>query len=549
MATKFRFNNNVAELPGSYSQFISGVTNPALSLSFGNVLLIDTGEGASYGAGSGIVSDLAAPADAIYEAGTLAEFRNAVGGGILWDIAQALFQPNGAGGGNGISKLFYARAATTEAAQVTIDLTAGTNGGTAVVQAKNEGTVGNGVEGVTDVLTQGYATTFGIGVDDPAKFIVKFWRGTFRGDDANGIPWDGIEIAGALPQLIATSPEFEFIQELHTWMETDPIFGASFKLASKTVVLTGAPDAADVIALAGNTLFATGTTVYDTARVDEVLDQVQNLDYSVVLVDGYGATAQSTDNGKILAHISDGDTFGDKSMVVGGGVDANAFADGVSNSSIETAQYYDNDRVIVCHGGPIKNTTAVADGFIPRTSFHKAARVCGRMAGLEPQIPLTFKTLRVDGEIHKLSLKEQKAGLKNGVLMTISDGSQFRIVQGVTSIQNNDYLINPNGSTHSIQLRRMIAQVNRELVVNATQQLLKNPEGTNRNTLTASDIKTFTEGYLKGRTATATTDNMIISFRNVVVTIDNDAYKVTYDVIFNTEITKLFFTGTVFLNF
>ena len=511
-------------------------------------MLIDTGEGAGYGAGGGIVGTLANGANSIYQADTLADFRKAVAGGIIWDIAQSLFQPNGAGGGNGISKLFYARAATTVAAEVTLDYTSGIAGGTAIVQVKNEGLVGNGVE-VTSKLTQGYAVTLGVGVDDPSLFIVKFWRGTFKGNDANGIPWDEISAAETNVELIVASPEFDNIADLHAWMETDSVFGSSFKLKTKTVIGDGVIVTGDVTANAGNTLFAIGTETYDTARVDEILDQVQNLDYSLVLVDGYEATAQSVDNGKILAHLAASDTFGDKMMVVGGGVDVDEFADGTSNSSIETAQYYNNDRVIVCHGGPSKNSNLIADGKLPRTSLHKAASICGRLAGLEPQIPITYKTIRIDGEIHNLSLKEQKQGLKYGVLMTQADGSSFSIIQGVNSIQDNLFLINPNGSTHSIQLRRMMAQINRELVVNATQKLLKNPDGTNRNTLSPSDLKTFTEGYLKGKTATATTDNLIISFRNVVVTIDNDAYKVTYDVIFNTEITKLFFTGTVFLNF
>jgi len=145
-------------------------------------------------------------------------------------------------------------------------------------------------------------------------------------------------------------------------------------------------------------------------------------------------------------------------------------------------------------------------------------------------------------------LKEQKQGLKSGVLMTIADGAVFRIVQSVTSIQNNSFLLNEDGTTHSVQLRRMIAQLNKEIVVNATNQLLKNPDGTNRNTLTPSDVKTFVEGLLKGRTATATQDNIVLTFRSVNVVLDNDAYKVSYAVVLNTEITKLFFTGTVFLN-
>lgn len=665
MATSFTFNNQVVKLPGSYSQFVSGVTNPPLSLSFGNVLLVDTGSGEGYGAGAGINGTLASGADAIYQSDTLAEFRGAIGGGILWDIAEKLFQPNGPGGGNGVSRLFYARAATTVAAEAEITFDAGANGGTAVIQAKNEGTVGNGVEGnqtlsttvaspyevtavgaaastheleVTDpeegaiaigsfvvvggetlaevataladsvnggtseytavatgaeiavtarnprgqeeatdfdgiataynvggtatgtggafagaqdgtVLSRGYSITVTAGEDDPTMFIVKFWRGNYKGVDANGFVWDDIQELATLPSLIATSPEFDNIADFHAWMETNTKFGSSFKLKSKTVVGTGALVAGDLAANAENNLFSGGTTVYATTDVDTVLTHVQSLDYSIALADKYEDQAQHADNGKILAHIADGETFGDKLMVIGGGADANKFAAGVTNSSIATAQYYNTDRVIVCHGGPIKLTPLVAEGWITRPSLHKAAVVCGRLAGLEPQIPITFKTLRIDGERHKLSVKEQKQGLKYGVLMTKPDGSFFRCIQGVNTIQDNDFLINPNATTHSIQLRRMVAQVNKELVVNATEQLLKNPDGTNRNTLSASDVKTFTQSYLKGRTVTATIDNMIISSRNVNVVLDNDAYKVTYDVIFNTEITKLFFTGTVFLNF
>lgn len=667
MATSFTFNNQVVELPGSYSQFVSGVTNPPLSLSFGNVLLIDSGEGVDYGSGAGIMGTLASGADAIYQADNLSDFRKAVGGGIIWDIAEKLFQPNGPGGGNGVSTLFYARAATTVAAEATLAYTAGANGGTAVIQARNEGTVGNGAEGdqtlsstsgtmfkvtavgsaadthtinITDpkdgvvavaayvvpgtplsltltrdaivdlinagtsgytavssstdsfivtsrqpedledatdfdgittayvvtgtatgtagvfagavdgtLLTRGYSVTLSAGIDDSSLFFIQIWRGGYKGKDVNGYVWDEVDEANTTAQLVATSPEFNDIADLHTWMETDLMFGSSFVLKSKTVVGTGVIVTADLTANAGNNLFNGGTTVYDTTRVDEVLNQVQALDYALVLADGYEDNAQSTDNGKILAHIAEGDTFGDKIMVVGGGADITKFPLGTANSSIATAISYNNDRVIVCHGGPIKLTPLVAAGHIPRTSLHKAAVVCGRLAGLQPQVPITFKTLKIDGERHQLSLKEQKQGLKYGVLMSIKDGSFFRCLQGVNTIQSNDFLINPDGSTHSIQLRRMMAQVNKELVVNATEQLLKNPDGSNRNTITASDLKTFTEAYLRSRTATVTQDDMIISFRNVNVTLDNDAYKVTYDIIFNTEITKIFFTGTVFLNF
>ena len=666
MATKFTFGNEVVKLPGSYSRFTSGVTNPPLALSYGNVLLIDTGIGAGYGAGAGIAGELADGADAVYAVDNLADFRNAVGGGILWDIAANLFQPNGAGGGEGASTIFYLRAATTVPAQATITFTGGgANGGVITLKAKNEGDVGNGIlgdetlssttatpfevtaagaatdthtltvddpkngvvtiasytvlggESVGDIatllaatvtagatgykaiasgaevivsarasegdevasdfdgitttydvtgtatgttgafaggvdgssLTLGYGIQMSKGVDDTSAFVVQLYRGTFKGVDANGYVWDEIDEVNSRAVLVSTSPEFTNISELIKFMNTNTTFGSVFKLASSTVSGDGSVDAADLAANANWNLFYGGTAVYDTTLVDTALEHIQASDYSLVLADGYEDNSESVNNGKILAHIAEAETFGDKMMIIGGGADSNSFAKGTTNSSIDTAAYYNNDRVVVCHGGTIKTTTAVADGFINQTSLHKAASICGRIAGLAPQIPVTFKTINIDGERHKLSTKEQRQGLDAGVLMTKADGSFFRCVQGVSTIQENDYLINSDATTHSIQLRRMIAQVNKEIVVNATNQLLKKPDGTNRNTLKASDVKNFVQTYLKGRTATATNDDMIISSRNVVVTLDNDAYKCTYDVIFNTEVTKLFFTGKVFLNF
>lgn len=667
MATKFNFNNSVAALPGSYSMFKASVNNPALALPYGNVLVIDTGSNAGFGAGAGISGTLASGSDSIYSTSNLAEFRSSISGGKLWDAAEKLFQPNGPGGGNGVSTLLYARAATTVAAEATITYAGGgANGGTAVIQYKNEGVAGNGVQGdqtlsattgtkfevtavgatgdthtinVTDptngstdlavytvpavplsindtaaaiaqdindgssgytatasgaeitvtsrlpealedasdfdgittaynvtgsatgtagvfaggvdgtVITRGVGITMALGTVDTTKYTLSFWRGTYRGADENGFDYDGIAEANTTPDLIAKSPEFNDIAELHTWMETNVDFGGQFKLKSKTVLGDGSVDAADLSANAGYNLFSGGTEVYSTSKLDEVLDAVAGLNFSLILADKYEDEAQHADNGKLLAHVYDSDTFGYKIVVVGGGRKSDKFKSGVVNSSIDTAEYYNNDRLIVVHGGVKKNNALSSEGFIEKTSLYKAAGVVGRLAGLEPQIPITFKEIAFDGDLHVLNRKEQVQALDGGVLATIPATGRLEVLQGVNSLQDNRYLLNPNGTSHSIQLKRIVAQLNTEIVVNATNLLLKKPDGTNRNTLNAADVKSFVEGYLRSRTASATLDNLIIEFKNVVVTIDGDAYKCTYDVVLNTEITKLFFTGTVSLGF
>lgn len=665
MATKFNFNNSVASLPGTYSRFVASVNNAPLANSFGNVLLIDTGSGAGFGAGAGISGTLASGTNALYAAKTLKEFRDAVGGGILWDIAEKLFQPNGAGVDPGVSSLIYARAATTVAPEATITYTGGgSNGGTAVIQFKHEGAAGNGVEGnqtlsntsaskytvtavgaaasthaisVTDPLlgattigsyvvvggettsivatalaaaitagssgytatasaatiivtsrnpkgleeatdfnamvtsyvvtgtatgtagvfaggvdgtklTRGAGITMSVGTVDPTKFQIKLWRGTYKGADANGFHYDGIAEASTTANLLATSPEFDNIATLHSWMESDLQFGSSFKLKTKTVSGTGAVTSADNVANAGFNLFSGGTTVYNTSKLDDVLTAAAGLNYSWILSDQYEDNAKSADNAKLAAHIVDQDTFGFKMIVIGGGRKGDKFAPGVTNGSVDIAKYYDNDRVVIAHGGPFKNDNSSASGFKELTSLHKAAAVTGRLSGLQPQVPLTFKSVQFDGDLHVLNNREQNIALDNGVLVTIPDSGRLEVLQGINSLQDNQFLLNPDATSHSIQLKRIVSQLNTEIVINS-KRLLKNPNGTNRNTLSTEDVTSFVETYLRSRTASPLADNLILEYRNVITEVDQDAYKTTYDVVLNTEVTKLFFTGTIYLGF
>lgn len=135
--------------------------------------------------------------------------------------------------------------------------------------------------------------------------------------------------------------------------------------------------------------------------------------------------------------------------------------------------------------------------------------------------------------------------MDEGVLVTVydSDRSEFTVLQGVNTLQNNAYQLNPDGTSFSIQIRRIAAQLNQELIYNAKNQLLNDPLGVNRNTLSEKDLVEWTKSYLGRKLATDTQDNLIFSFQNVTVTRDQDAYFVTYEFEPNSEINKLFFTG------
>ena len=160
MATKFEFGGKMITQPGTYAKTESGITNPPLDLSFGNMIVIDTGSGAGFGGGSGIAGTLKKNKDAIYVFDNIRDFRSFVKGGLWWLLAKPLFRPNKVGT-PGISKIYYVKATTTVPAEIapTVPLAGGgANGGTFDIQVRDEGLVGNGAE-ISAKLTRGFAMT------------------------------------------------------------------------------------------------------------------------------------------------------------------------------------------------------------------------------------------------------------------------------------------------------------------------------------------------------------------------------------------------------
>jgi len=163
-------------------------------------------------------------------------------------------------------------------------------------------TMAGGVAG--NKLTRGMSVTMHTGVADTNKFILKFWRGSFTGNDSEGHPYGGVVEASTEPDLIAQSPEFSNVGEILIWAKEDYDLNNNIQLDPTSVANgTGVVDAADLTATPGNRMFAGGTQTYNTARVDDILDAATKLDYTFVLSLDAGADAKSADNGKILAHL------------------------------------------------------------------------------------------------------------------------------------------------------------------------------------------------------------------------------------------------------
>lgn len=544
MATTFYFGGRKVKRPGVYSRIVSGRQNPPLTLDYGTLLIIDSldNDGLTNNGirgGAGVAGEYASGKDAIYGPFTnIQDFREFVGYGWWYKAAEFLFNPNGAN--LGVSQIYIIKPATTTAATMTFIATGGgTAGGTFKFDTRDEGVAANGSV-VSTKLRLGYAYTIETGVIDNAKWIFKVWRGEYKGAYSDSIAYDEVSssVTDENPTLLVQSPEFNNIQELIDWANTDPLFGSYFILDPTSAKIgTGTINQADVTAVAGFKAATGGTATY--SKMDDALEAVRELPYNWVMNTVADPTAvhSDTDILKIKTHILTTAKY-DKFLIVGGSNDT-------LTESITSANSLNSDRVTLVHGGIYKVSQATASGYRLWTSFYHACMVLGRICGLAPQIPVTAKALDIDRLQTNLTVTEQERTLDEGILTTVfdSDRGEFVVLQGINTLQNNAYQLNPDGTTFSIQIRRIAAQLNQELIVNAKNQLLNDPLGVNRNTLSEKDLQEWIKSYLGRKLATDTQDNLIISFRNVTVTRDQDAYFATYEFEPNSEINKLFITG------
>lgn len=536
MATKFKFGTRTVGLPGAYSRIVSGRKNPPLDLDYGRLLIF--AEAGQIRGGSGISGTNASGRDCIYEVNDTQEMQEFVGEGFWWKAAEALFKPNGFD--NGVSKVYIVKPFATTAAELTLDLETGDTGGKIVFQTIDEGTLVNGVkENINSVsyLTAGYSYTVTAGEEDAAKWMLKFWLSTYRGAPTDGIPYDEISKETAVPRLLLKSVEFDNMNTLVDWAATSKELSNFFTVKSTNIKSTGAVIALEIGAVTGWQLAAGGTETEASANFNSALDAVADLNYNVIMYKSGEGLEVDTDTLKIKTHILDVAKY-DKFLVLGG-------SDDDKTESKSSAIVLNSDRVILVHGAIKKRSQLANSGYRTWSSGMNACYVVGRMLGLEPQVPITFKAINIDGVVSKLNEKERQDMLDHGVI-TVNfdeDRSLFIIEQDVNTLQNNTYTLNADGTSHVIQLRRIAAQLNKELVYNAKLDLLSNPNGVNRNTLSPKVLQDWTKGYLARKIAKPDADNLILSFQEVTVTRQEDAYYVTYKFEPNSEIRIIFFTG------
>lgn len=555
MATSVYFNGKLRTLPGAYSTITSGDSTASRSLDYGTVLIIDTGVyGAGFGGGAGVNGEGAQGLDAIYEFDDLTTFRNFVKGGMYWKCAEALWKPDPSNADAvGISKLLFVRACTTKAAKMTFTATGGgSNGGTFVIRTIDEGLNANGVteeiDGVT-YLKNGYAFTTEAGVDSPEAVVLKLWQGTFTGlykDPVTGVElsYNELTVEQSDANLLCESPECTTMAELIYWAQTDENFGARFVLDDATAVKgTGEMNASDVTD--GYQLAAGGTETYTpNTDLESVLSQIADVDYNIVMTDQIGANALSAANKAIIAHRNLDAKF-DKFVFIGA-YDSRANYE----ASLAYAKQANNAYVCIVHGGIGTASDMVASKIRWWGAFYNLCQVVGRTAGKPPYVPITNKTIGGDKLQMIPNEKEMEKAVKAGLIIVSNNPylKRFVILQGVTTLQDNTLLFNKKGQSFSLQFMRCLAQLNKECVVNAEIDLLADENGVNINTLSKGALETWTINFLQTRVATENQDNLISKFQNVVASRENDYYRVTYEVMINNEVTKIFFTGFLLRN-
>jgi len=514
----------------------------------------DTKEDETLSVGTIEVTNIGADGDTLpveVDAGGIGTYTKAAAETTLTEVAAAIAVVINAFSD---STGFNSYTASSSGAFVTIlaPIQTGVGGDALVLTAVPTGTLvvtvttfAGGVDGT--LLKEGYAVTMQAGIIDTAKFTLKFSKGTFRGidiiNDALNDPWDFIKKIDALAETLMTSVEFDNITDLHDWTQSNADFQLYFRVSSFAATGSGAVDAADLAANTGNLNFSGGKEIYSNAHLDTALNNLLDSQTRFILLDKYGVDTLHANNIKIQGW-SFAQAKYPKSIYVAGGKDSNDWS-GVG-SSLTNASVTNDQRVSLVHGGnsqPVPGKPIFKD----YDALYKAAQLLGREAGLPPQIPLTNKPISMSAELHSFSANEIDQGLDGGILMTNYDNEfeAFVCVDGINTLQNNDNDLNADGTTPSKQMRRIVDQLNMELVVNAKKNLFSGDAKANRNTLSPEDVKTWTETFLGLRIATPEEDNLIVLFQNIVVTVDGVAYSISYEIEPNTEVKFLLFTQVV----
>ena len=91
MPTTVNFKGRRIVEPGVYAQVKSGIPAKPSNFAFGNLAIIDTGKSSQWGGGSGINGTFENGINSIYSFQDVDDFKSFVKGGLLYDLADYIF--------------------------------------------------------------------------------------------------------------------------------------------------------------------------------------------------------------------------------------------------------------------------------------------------------------------------------------------------------------------------------------------------------------------------------------------------------------------------
>jgi hypothetical protein len=351
------------------------------------------------------------------------------------------------------------------------------------------------------------------------------------------------------PSLLFRSPDLKRLSELKKWMEKSPDFKKWFEIQDFTfnlnddLIVSG--DISKQTALSPYSLFTGGSTIFSDQVFAEAIEISKSLDNSFYLPLGIEDEATNAKNEQIFSLLTSGDLRWTKYGVVGAYGDSASFNQD-TDSSVSVAKFYNSSNIITVHGYSKVANNKYPDGYRNISMLEKASKVLGRICGLSPQTPITFKDIAIDNEVHKLKESEKEFAIENGILCTNYDSelNRFVILAGINTLGDNDFLVNEDASSYDIAVERIKSQLNKEIIYNAKQTFFNNQtSGPNRNTVSPEDIKTWLGGFLESKVAKTNQDNLIIRYGSITVKTIEDNYFVEYEFVPNYPVSKVVFVG------
>lgn len=533
MATVVNFHGKNYIEPGSYAATVYNPTSVVNVAEFGNVMIIDTGLSMNgsyeFAGGSGVHGELAQGLKSVYEFENYEDFLSFMGGGFVGNLAEKIFTP--LTGSAGAPKLYYARAATTKCATLTITIS---DSNALVLKCKNEGVVGNGVK-VGQVLKVGYGAQIVAG-DTADTFKLQVYRGSYMGTDDAGESFGAYSLDDAQPNLIAESDDFTTLQELYDWASSNRYMLSNFVVSMEGDGETKLAAVEMALATGGTTQYLSGT------EYDDILEAIDELDVTFFLCTNLNAAngkgVDAATNGKLFTFLKQDAKFTEFMVVPGGQDDTDLLGD--SNSSQAIAKYFNSGQVVVVHGSPIVDRKD-GNGTKQLPTIYLAAAIIGLNAGMAAQTPLTFKRVGYQSFAYDLKKREREKALQAGILHVRNVSGYWCVNQGVTTLQANKKTIADDGQSFELSVELIKAQLNKELILEGQTRFT----GQTAAQASPESVKNFTETKLDSLVASTGNDNLLISWKNVKVSANNGDYFITYDFVPNVPVNKTFFVGNI----